>query len=290
LAWALTLAAAAGLGAAGGAAGYQLGGADRPAALPSNPSADAAPPASQPTSAPATEPAETGGAARSPSPASSSPTPPPLAGRVVALDPGHSPSGGSTRPVPNGRGGTKACNTSGTSTDAGYPEHEFNYDVALRVRALLEAQGAAVHLSRDDDPAAVTCVDQRGTFADAVGAEVLVSIHADGNADRSVKGFFAIVSEPPLNQAQGAPSLELAEAVLARLRAAGLTQNAAYPGGISRRGDIAGVAFATVPVAMFELGEMRNPEEAALMSSPDGRQRYAEAVAAGIADWLAANP
>jgi N-acetylmuramoyl-L-alanine amidase len=212
-----------------------------------------------------------------------------LAGRVVALDPGHSPSGGSSRQVPDGRGGAKACNTSGTATDDGYPEHAFNYDVALRVSALLEAQGAAVHLSRTDDPAAVTCVDQRGAFADAVGAEVLVSIHGDGNEDRTVKGFFAIVSSPPLNEAQGAPSLELAEAVLARLRAAGFTQNAAYQGGISRRGDIAGVAFASVPVVMFELGEMRNPEEAALMSSPEGRQRYAQAVASGIADWLSAH-
>jgi N-acetylmuramoyl-L-alanine amidase len=206
---------------------------------------------------------------------------------VVALDPGHSPSGGSSHQVPDGRGGTKACNTSGTATDAGYPEHAFNYDVALRAQSLLEAQGATVYLSRTDDPTAVVCVDERGIFAETSGAELLVSIHGDGNEDRSVKGFFAIVSSPPLNDSQGQPSLDLAEAVLARLRAAGFTQNAAYAGGISRRSDIAGVSLATRPTVMFELGEMRNPDEAALMSSPDGRQRYAEAVALGIADWLA---
>ncbi|MDR2347418.1 MAG: N-acetylmuramoyl-L-alanine amidase [Bifidobacteriaceae bacterium] len=225
-----------------------------------------------------------------PSPAASSTPALPLAGRVVALDPGHTPSGGSSRQVPDGRGGTKACNTSGTATAAGYPEHEFNYDVALRVRERLQAQGATVLLTRDDDPEAVVCVDQRGTFAQDHGAEALVSIHGDGNDDPAVKGFFAIISSPPLNEAQGAPSVELAEAVLERLRAAGFTQNSAYEGGISRRSDIAGVALATKPVVMFELGEMRNPEEAALMSSPDGRQRYAEAVANGVADWLAAHP
>jgi N-acetylmuramoyl-L-alanine amidase len=213
-----------------------------------------------------------------------------LAGRVVALDPGHSPAGASSAQVPDGRGGTKNCNTSGTATDDGYPEHAFNYDVAVRVRAWLEARGATVHLSRGDDPAAgPTCVDRRGAFAQDSGAELLVSIHADGNADRSVKGFFAIVSSPPLNQAQGQPSLDLAEAVLERLRAAGFTQNAAYPGGISKRSDIAGVSLSTKPVVMFELGEMRNPDEAAQMASPEGRQRYAEAVAAGIADWLASH-
>jgi N-acetylmuramoyl-L-alanine amidase len=184
----------------------------------------------------------------------------------------------------------KACNTSGTATDAGYPEHAFNYDVAVRAQALLEARGATVHLSRGDSATEVVCVDERGKFADTVGAELLVSIHGDGNTDRSVKGFFAIVSGAPLNAAQGEPSVELANAVLLRLREAGFTQNSAYSGGISRRSDIAGVAFSTKPVVMFELGEMRNPEEAALMSSPEGRQRYAEAVAAGIGDWLIAHP
>jgi N-acetylmuramoyl-L-alanine amidase len=211
-----------------------------------------------------------------------------LTGRVVALDPGHHPAGGSNSQVPDGRGGVKACNTSGTSTDAGYPEHAFNYDVATRTRRLLEAQGAQVLLTRDDNPAVgPVCVDQRGTFAQDNGADLMVSIHGDGNDNRSVKGFFAIVSSPALNDAQGQPSLDLAEAVLARLREAGFTQNSAYAGGISRRSDIAGVSLATKPVVMFELGEMRNPDEAALMSSPDGRARYAEAVAAGIADWLA---
>ncbi|MDR1186984.1 MAG: N-acetylmuramoyl-L-alanine amidase [Bifidobacteriaceae bacterium] len=213
-----------------------------------------------------------------------------LAGRVVALDPGHGPAGGSRTQVPDGRGGTKDCQTSGTSTDAGYAEHAFNYDVALRVRDLLQAQGATVLLTRGNSASEQVCVDKRGTFAQDHDADLLVSIHGDGNNDRSVKGFFAIVSSPPLNSAQGQPSLDLAEAVLARLREAGFTQNAAYSGGVSKRSDIAGVALSARPVVMFELGEMRNPDEAAQMSSADGRGRYATAVAAGITDWLAAHP
>jgi N-acetylmuramoyl-L-alanine amidase len=207
---------------------------------------------------------------------------------VVALDPGHDPSGGSSHQVPNGRGGTKDCQTSGTATDAGYAEHAFNYDVAVRVRTILEARGAKVNMTRGDSSSEQVCVDKRGTFAQDTGSELLVSIHGDGNTNRSVKGFFAIISSPPVNAAQGQPSVDLAESVLTRLRAAGFTQNSAYTGGISRRSDIAGVSLSTKPVVMFELGEMRNPDEAAVMSSPEGRQRYAEAVAAGTADWLTA--
>ncbi|MDR1635402.1 MAG: N-acetylmuramoyl-L-alanine amidase [Bifidobacteriaceae bacterium] len=255
-----------------------------------SPSASAAPSQDQPRSEPKTEKPSPSAASSQPNtgtgPGSSKHPAGRLAGRVVALDPGHGPAGGSGVQVPDGRGGTKDCQTSGTATDSGYAEHVFNYDVAMRVKTLLEAQGATVHMTRGNSASEQVCVDKRGTFAQDTGSELMVSIHGDGNSDRSVKGFFAIISSPPLNDAQGQPSQALAEAVLARLRAGGFTQNPAYPGGISRRSDIAGVALSTKPVVMFELGEMRNPDEAALMSSPDGRQRYAEAVAAGIADWL----
>ena len=38
-------------------------------------------------------------------------------------------------------------------------------------------------------------------------------------------------------------------------------------------------------IAMFTL-YMRNPEEAALVSTPDGRARYATAITDGIMAWL----
>src|ERR1700733_8647326 len=67
-----------------------------------------------------------------------------LTGKVIVLDPGHGASadGPLSRQVPNGRGGTKDCQTSGTSTDAGFPEHTFNWDVALLVQSALNAMGA----------------------------------------------------------------------------------------------------------------------------------------------------
>ena len=76
-----------------------------------------------------------------------------IAGMSVFLDPGHSGINDSsiTRQVPNGRGGTKDCQTTGTSTNDGYPEHSFNWDVAVRVRAALEQLGVHTQMSRADD-------------------------------------------------------------------------------------------------------------------------------------------
>ncbi len=213
-----------------------------------------------------------------------------LTGLTVALDPGHN-GGNAASPdqigaaVPDGRGGTKACNTTGTATADGYPEHAFTWDVALRTRDRLEAMGATVLLTRDSDDGVGPCVDVRGTFGQENDADVVVSIHANGSEDAGLRGYFAIVSEPPLNEAQGIPSVALAEALLGSLEDAGLTRSSSYPDGISFRSDLAGLNHAERPTVILELGEMRNGEDAALMSSAEGRAGYARAVAAGVLAW-----
>ena len=62
---------------------------------------------------------------------------------VVFLDPGHNGANDASinRQVPDGRGGTKDCQTTGTSTDDGYQEHTFTWEVVLRVRAVLNQLG-----------------------------------------------------------------------------------------------------------------------------------------------------
>src|SRR5246127_2056199 len=79
-----------------------------------------------------------------------------IAGMAVFLDPGHPGVWDSsmTRQVTNGRGGTKDCETSGTATNDGYPEHTFNWDVVLRIRDALNQMGVRTQLSRDNDTTA----------------------------------------------------------------------------------------------------------------------------------------
>jgi N-acetylmuramoyl-L-alanine amidase len=115
----------------------------------------------------------------------------------------------------------------------------------------------------------------------------MVSIHGDGSIDTSLRGYHAIVSSPPLNEAQGAPSVALAKAIMRELAGLGFVRNPNYAGGLSKRADIAGVNLTERPTVMMELGEMRNPAEAGTMSSSRGRQRYAQAIARGIVAWAA---
>ena len=238
------------------------------------------------------------------SPPTSSPSPPGVttttavaaaptaAGRVVVLDPGH--NGGNAgapaavnRQVPDGRGGTKACNTTGTATDAGYPEHAFTFDVARRVAQRLTARGVRVVLTRDNDTGVGPCVDVRGRSGEKAGADAVVSIHADGAAPGG-HGFHVAYSDPPLNDVQRGPARTLATDLRDGLVGAGFPTST-YIGrdGLSPRTDLAGLNLATRPTALVECANMRNAQEAAVVTSAAGRDRYAAAIAAGILRLLA---
>lgn len=215
----------------------------------------------------------------------------PLEGLVVALDPGHN-SQNAANPgvinalVPDGRGGLKACNTVGTSTNDGYPEYAFTWDVAERLGNILEAEGATVLFTHDGDGVG-PCVNERGSFAQDHDADVMVSIHGNGSESPSIEGFFAILVNTPLHESQGEPSEELANAIIDALAEAEFPPSNAVAGAVSRRDDIATLNFAERPAVLMELAEFRNPTEAALVQAAEGRQRYAEALAAGIAGWAA---
>jgi N-acetylmuramoyl-L-alanine amidase len=211
---------------------------------------------------------------------------------VVVLDPGHNGGnaanpGAINRPVPAGRGRTKPCNTTGTATNAGFPEHAFTWSVSLKVRDILAARGVRVVLTRPNDAGVGPCVDARAAAGNDAAAAAVVSIHADGSTDASARGFHIAYSSPPLNAAQGEPSMRLARTVRDRMRAAGFPLST-YIGsaGLSPRDDLGGLNLSTRPAVLVECGNMRNAAEAARFSSAAGQQSYASAIADGILAYL----
>ncbi|WP_410666695.1 N-acetylmuramoyl-L-alanine amidase [Amycolatopsis sp. cmx-4-68] len=223
----------------------------------------------------------------------SSVAPPAASGKVVVLDPGH--NGGNAahpaeinRPVPAGRGQTKPCNTTGTATNAGYPEHAFTFDVAQRVGKALASQGIRIVYTRQNDTGVGPCVDRRAAIGNEAAADAVVSIHADGYEAAGANGFHVAYSAPPLNAAQGAPSTRLAQTLRDTMRTSGFSLSNYIGGnGLSARSDLAGLNLSTRPVALVECGNMRNAAEAARMTSEEGRQQYASAIAAAIEAYLA---
>lgn len=209
----------------------------------------------------------------------------------VFLDPGHSGVNDSSnaRQVPNGRDGTKDCQTTGTSTNGGYAEHTFNWDVAVLVRAELDRMGVRTKMSRVDDDSVAPCVDQRAAAANDMQPDADVSIHADGGP-ASGHGFHVNYSAPGLNDAQRGTAIQLATTMRDSMVAAGL-QPSTYIGsdGLYGRADLAGLNLAEYPAVLVETGNMRNADDAAQMEAPDGRQHFADAITNGIVAFLSRN-
>lgn len=205
-----------------------------------------------------------------------------LSGVVVLLDAGHD-GGNAAHPgataalVPAGRGRVKACDTVGTSTDAGYPEHAFTFDVVTRAAALLRARGARVVLTRSTDTGVGPCVDRRAAIGNAAHADVAISVHADGGPAAG-RGFHVI--EPAAGPVQ-ASSHRLALALRAAVRRNTGTSYATYLAGgtgLDRRSDLAGLELSRVPKVFVELANMRNAADARLVTSPAWRERAAVAL------------
>jgi N-acetylmuramoyl-L-alanine amidase len=214
-----------------------------------------------------------------------------LSGRVLVVDPGHNGANGShaeeiNRPVDAG-GFTKACNTTGTSAGP-YPESRFNWELALRVKQGLEGLGATVVLTRIDDEGWGPCIDERGLTAQRAGADLLLSLHADGAAS-AASGFHVIhpSNVPGFTEGVVGPSADLARHVRDALVSAGF-RPADYVGtdGLDARGDLGTLNRAGVPAAMLEAGNMANNQDAAVLTSAGGQDRLAAALVDALVSYF----
>ncbi|MFB7335942.1 N-acetylmuramoyl-L-alanine amidase [Streptomyces adustus] len=220
-----------------------------------------------------------------------------LKGKVVVIDPGHNPNNfrhtaeiGRKVDIGTNR---KECDTTGTSTNSGYAEARFTLDVAHRLRALLQAQGATVKLTQDGDRAFGPCVDERARIGNTAHADAVISIHADGAAAGD-RGFHVIL---PASVHAGAAdtrpitarSHDLGVRVLGGFRRVTGSAPANYLGdgtGLVTRKDLGGLNLSTVPKVFIECGNMRDGKDAALLTSGAWRQKAALGISEGIVSFL----
>jgi N-acetylmuramoyl-L-alanine amidase len=221
----------------------------------------------------------------------------PLTGRTVVIDPGHNPGNRDHTQEINSQvdigTGHKACDTTGTATDAGYAEAEFTLDVSRRLRTLLEERGAKVVLTQDGDRPYGPCVDERARIGNKEQADAVVSVHADGSATGN-RGFHVIL--PAAVNGGGAdtakivaPSRELGERIAGNfVRVTGSAPSNYIGGntGLDTRDDLGGLNLSTVPKVFIECGNMRDPKDAALLTSSGWRQKAALGIAEGIGSYL----
>ncbi|MFD9619897.1 N-acetylmuramoyl-L-alanine amidase [Streptomyces virginiae] len=289
--WVLTQAFAAGSGSDG---------QSHPAPLPASHSTlspgqrDAKPGSTADESATTSPGASTSSPAAAPAPA---PAKGALAGRTVVVDPGHNAGNFEhteeiDQQVDIGTN-RKECDTTGTTTNAGYKEADFTLDVSLRLRAALEAQGAKVVLTHQADRPWGPCITERARIGNEAKADAVVSVHADG-VSAGNRGFHIIL---PAKVKSGAadtakivePSRQLGERIAGNFARTTGSAPANYLGsgtGLVVRDDLGGLNLSTQPKVFIECGNMRDAKDAAQLTSPEWRQKAAQGIADGIVGFL----
>jgi N-acetylmuramoyl-L-alanine amidase len=208
----------------------------------------------------------------------------PLAGVVVGLDPGHNGDNWRDptfidRTVSNGVT-TEPCDTTGTATNAGYTEAQFNWNVAVDVRRDLKALGARVVLTRTSNTGVGPCITTRAQLLDRAHVDVAFDIHADGGPPGG-RGFTILVPvRDRWNHRVVRASLRLAHVLRTTFRAVTAMPWSTYDGvdAIQPRNDLAGLNLTTVPKVLIECGNMRNATDAALLVSGSFQRRAARAI------------
>ncbi|MFG1709546.1 N-acetylmuramoyl-L-alanine amidase [Nonomuraea sp. M3C6] len=219
----------------------------------------------------------------------------PLAGKVVVIDPGH--NGGNYRnPAAINRmvdvlTKRKACDTTGTSTNSGYSEAAFTWDVSKRLVKVLQARGATVKLTRKGNNGVGPCITERAAIGNKAGADAAISVHGDGSASAN-HGFHIIMPKKingPVDKVVGASS-KLGIAVRDAFAKGTGQPYSTYIGrnALDYRNDLGGLNLSTVPKIFIECGNMRNAAEAAKFQDPKFRQRVAVALANGLQHYLEA--
>jgi N-acetylmuramoyl-L-alanine amidase len=230
-----------------------------------------------------------------------SPAPPPpsgslgaVAGKTIVVDAGHDGGNGShpseiNRPIFIGTG-TRACDTVGTETNGGYPEHVYTLDVALRVRALLAGAGANVVMVRTTDTGFGPCIDERAYIGNRAHAAVGISIHADGGpaTGRGFCVYMPALTPGYTDDIYGAShrlGVDIRDAYGA---ASGIPPaNYVCSNGLAEANNYGGLNLSNVAKVLFETANMRSATDAAVLVSASGRQRIAEGIALGLARYLA---
>lgn len=181
----------------------------------------------------------------------------PLAGHRILIDPGH---GGQD---PGAIGWT------------GLREKDVVLDIALRLRDLLEKQGAEVILSREDDTF-ISLID-RACLAERTGAEVFVSIHVNSSVNKEANGTetYYYYADPKGQELATLIQREM-------LTTLELSNRAPRP-----NRDFVVLKENTVPAVLTEVAFISNRAEEKLLGQPAFRQKAAEAIFRGLVAYFA---
>ncbi|MGR6322842.1 N-acetylmuramoyl-L-alanine amidase [Micromonospora soli] len=186
---------------------------------------------------------------------------PTLVGRTVVIDPGH----GGTDPgevVPDG--------------PLRWTEADIVYDLASRLEGRLAAAGVRVQLTRGPSPRTCLPDAERAQLANALGADVFISLHTDGHANPAADGV-ATYHYGTDNGVTSATGERLAGLVQREIVArTGLRDCRSH----AKAWDL--LRLTKMPAVRVEVGYLTSPEDRGRLVDPRFRDKVVEAIVAAV--------
>ena len=241
-------------------------------------------PSPTPTATPSATPKPTPEPTPTPTP-EPTPTPLPLAGAVICVDPGHcvTPLTGTGQQelVSPLSDETKYLFGGGTA-GAHQTEEQLNLAVGLQLRDALEELGAEVVMTREVSEITLGGI-ARCEIAREAGADVHISIHANGWTDPDYNGAMVLV---PYGDLLGTPSIVEESARLGELMIQAVCEHTGAKNlGTVQRSDLTAFNFSTIPCVFIEMGFMTNPREDALMETPEYQAKIVDGMVDSLLAW-----
>ena len=204
---------------------------------------------------------------------------------VIAIDAGHQAIiNTDTEPLGPGSSVMKRKVSTGTAGYVtGQTEYSVNLAIALKLQAILEADGYTVVMTRTTNDVNISNAE-RAQIANNANADAFVRIHADGNDNHSVSGATTLcqTSSNPYNGSMASKSYSLSNYILNSLSEA----TGCGKVGISQVDNMTGINWSKVPVSIVEVGFLSNATEDQLLATDSYREKVARGIANGIEAYV----
>lgn len=177
-----------------------------------------------------------------------------LFGKTIVIDPGH---GGSDP----------------GAVYQGVYEKDINLDIALRLKKVLEDNGAKVLMTRESD--IYVNLYARAGMANEINADLFVSIHCNSSLNPQTSGVQTLYF-PTMEKKRFAEVIQKS-----MVEALGITDL-----GIVERTALVVIRETNMPSCIIEVAFMSNPKDLSLLMDPNFRQKAAEGIFKGILRFL----
>ena len=204
-----------------------------------------------------------------------------LSGKTICIDPGHGifTENKKEKIAPNSSV-TKDAFKTGTKGSS-HIEDDAVLAVGLKLKTKLEELGAKVIMTRSDAYINMTNIE-RAQYANDNNADISIKLHADGTQEGGsgmtmlVPGYKYITDNQLLSDSK-------------RLGRAILKNAVALTGAINRgtytNTEMTGFNWSTVPVVLFEMGFMTNPNDEAKLFDEEYQALIADGIVKGIMEY-----